>query len=135
MSCIFCKIIRGEIPSTKLYEDDEVLSFLDISPANKGHALIIPKEHYETLNEIPSEKLVKMIEIVQKISKSIEAEIKPDGYNIIMCNREAAEQVVPHAHIHVVPRFKTDDFKIAWTHKKYDEGEMDLFKEKITKGL
>lgn len=135
MDCIFCKIIKGEIPSTKLYEDDDILSFLDIRPANKGHALIIPKEHYETFNDIPAEKLAKIIEIVQKIAKAVEKSIQPDGYNILMSNKEAAEQVIPHAHIHIIPRFKTDDFKLVWTNKKYEEGETELFKEKIAKAL
>lgn len=129
--CIFCKIAKGEIPSAKVYEDESVLAFLDISPANKGHTLIIPKEHFETLTDIPVGTISKMMKIVRKVSKKIEKKLKAEGYTIMMSNREAGEQVVKHAHIHVMPRYKTDDFKFAWTHKKYEEGEMDKIKEKI----
>lgn len=133
--CIFCKIIKGEIPSTKLYEDDDVLAFLDINPANEGHSLIMPKKHYEKLNDIPAEELKKIIEVVQKISKAVEKGINPQGYNILMSNGEAAEQVILHAHIHVIPRYSTDDFKLTWTHRVYGEGGAEEYKEKITKSL
>jgi histidine triad (HIT) family protein len=129
--CIFCKIAKGEIPSAKVYEDEFILAFLDISPANKGHTLIIPKEHFETLIDIPAGTLSKMMKIVRKVSKKVEKKLKAEGYTIMMSNREAGEQVVKHAHIHVMPRYKTDDFKFSWTHKKYEEGEMDKIKEKI----
>ncbi len=133
--CIFCKIVKGEIPSTKLYEDDDVLAFLDINPANEGHSLIIPKKHHEKLNDIPVETLKKMIEVVQKVSKAIEKEMKPQGYNLLMSNGECAEQVIPHAHIHIIPRYNTDKFKFTWTHEVYGDGEADKIKEKITKSL
>jgi len=134
-ACIFCKIIKGEIPSTKIYEDKEVLSFLDINPANKGHALVIPKKHYETLIDIPEKEIGKIMEAVQKIARMIEKNLKPDGYNILMSNHEAAEQVINHAHIHIIPRYKTDNFKLTWTHKKYEEKEIEAVKKKITQNL
>ena len=133
--CIFCKIVAGKIPCAKIYEDKEVLSFLDISPANKGHTLVIPKKHYETLNDIPEKEIGKLMETVQKISKLIDRNLKPDGYNLLMSNKQAAEQVINHAHIHIIPRYATDDFKLTWTHKKYAEGEMETVKTKIAKGL
>jgi histidine triad (HIT) family protein len=129
--CIFCKIAKGEIPSSKVYEDEFVLAFLDISPANKGHTLVIPKEHYETLTDIPVGILSKMMKIVRKASKKVGKKLKAEGYTIMMSNREAGEQVVKHAHIHIIPRYKTDDFKFAWTHKKYEEGEIDRYREKL----
>lgn len=130
--CIFCKIAKGEIPSAKVYEDEFVLAFLDISPANKGHTLIIPKEHFETLTDIPVGVLSKMMKIARKISKKVDKKLKAEGYTIMMSNKEAGEQVVKHAHIHIMPRYKTDDFKFSWTHKKYEEGEMDKYKEKLS---
>jgi histidine triad (HIT) family protein len=129
--CIFCKIAKGEIPSAKVYEDELILAFLDISPANKGHTLVIPKEHFETLTDIPVGTLSKMMKIVRKVSKKVEKKLKAEGYTIMMSNREAGEQVIKHAHIHVMPRYKSDDFRFTWTHKKYEEGEMDTIKEKI----
>jgi len=129
--CIFCKIAKGEIPCSKVYEDENVLAFLDISPANKGHTLIIPKEHFETLIDIPVGLLSKMMKTARKVSKKVEKKLKAEGYNIMMSNREAGEQVVKHAHIHVIPRYKSDDFKLVWTHKKYEEGEMEKYREKL----
>jgi histidine triad (HIT) family protein len=129
--CVFCKIAKGEIPSSKVYEDELVMAFLDISPANKGHTLVIPKEHFETLTDLPVGLLSKMIKIVRKISKKVDKKLKAEGYNIHMSNKEAAEQVVKHAHIHIIPRYKTDDFKLTWTHKKYEEGEMEKCREKL----
>ena len=129
--CIFCKIAKGEIPSSKIYEDETVTAFLDISPANKGHTLVIPKEHFETLADIPAGVLSKMMKIVRKAAKKVEKKLKAEGYTIMMSNKEAGEQVVKHAHIHVMPRYRSDDFKFAWTHKKYEEGEMDKYREKL----
>ena len=129
--CIFCKIAKGEIPSSKIYEDETVMAFLDISPANKGHTLVIPKEHFETLADIPAGVLSKMMKIVRKAAKKVEKKLKAEGYTIMMSNKEAGEQVVKHAHIHVMPRYRSDDFKFAWTHKKYEEGEMDKYREKL----
>lgn len=129
--CIFCKIVKGEIPSSKVYEDDRILAFLDINPANKGHTLIVPKGHYETLNDIPQDILADLIKVVQKVSKSVDSKIKPDGYNVLMSNKTAAEQVIPHAHIHIIPRYNDDDFKLVWTHKKYAEEEAQKLAEQL----
>lgn len=129
--CIFCKIAKGEIPSSKVYEDDRILAFLDINPANKGHTLVIPKGHYETLNDIPQDILCDLIKAAQKAANSVDSKIKPDGYNLLMSNKPAAEQVINHAHMHIIPRYNDDDFKLVWTHKKYAEGETAELAEKL----
>jgi histidine triad (HIT) family protein len=128
--CIFCKIINGEIPSSKVYEDEEVFAFLDIGPVNKGHTLVIPKEHHETIVDIPDDLLHKVIVVVKKLSKAVKEGVGADGFNVLMSNHEAAGQVVPHAHFHIIPRLSSDGLK-HWPHGKYDEGEMDSVKEKI----
>ncbi len=133
--CIFCKIVREEIPAAKIYEDNEIISFLDIAPANKGHCLVITREHYTTINGIPDELLGKVIVVVKKISRAISSALGSDGFNILMNNNKAAGQLVPHAHIHIIPRFNGDRLNLTWKHNTYGEGEIEEFKEKIKKFL
>ena len=131
--CIFCKIINGKIPSAKVYEDDNVMSFLDILPANKGHCLVVPKKHYETLLDIPDEDLANLIKATKKITKALTLSIGNGSYNFIMNNGKIAGQLVNHAHIHIIPRFKGDRLRITWSHKKYVDKEMKSIQEKIKK--
>jgi len=132
--CIFCKIIKGEIPCSKIYEDEKILSFLDIMPANKGHTLVIPKEHYETILDMPDDLLKEMFVLTKKISKAVMNGTKADGFNIGINTKEAAGQVVMHAHLHIIPRFKDDGLK-PWPQGKYQEGEAEEIKEKIVNFL
>ena len=129
--CIFCKIVKGDIPCSKIFEDDKVLSFLDIAPANKGHALIVTKNHYETLLEVPDEDLNDLMLKAKKIARAMSSALGVDGFNILMNNKKIAGQLVPHAHVHVVPRFKGDGIDLNWRPKKYKDKEIDEFKEKI----
>lgn len=134
-NCIFCKIVKGKIPAAKVYEDDKVISFLDIMPANKGHCLIVPKQHYETLLEIPDEDLKSIITITKKVAKALSLSVGNGAFNLVMNNGKEAGQLVPHAHMHLVPRFKGDRLRLSWTHKKYEGKEMEEFQEKIKKFL
>src|SRR3989344_2796069 len=128
--CIFCKIVRGEIPSSNVYTNDKVIAFLDVNPVNKGHVLIVPKEHYETLLDIPDNIVKELLVIAKRIGKSARKALKADGFNVGMNNFPAAGQVVFHAHLHVIPRFENDGLQ-HWPSKKYEEGEMDQYREKI----
>ncbi len=132
--CIFCKIIKGEIPSSKIFEDEKVLAFLDIGPVNKGHALVIAKEHHETLMDVPDELLKDMIVVVKNVSAAIMKAVQADGISLGMSNYEAAGQLVPHAHFHIMPRLKDDGLKL-WPQGKYEEGEMDKYADNIRKAL
>jgi len=132
--CIFCKIIKGELPCSKLYEDDKVFAFLDIAPVNKGHALVIPKEHYETLMDIPDDILKEVSVIVKKIAEAVKKAVNADGISIGQSNYKAAGQLVPHIHFHIMPRFEDDGLKL-WPQGKYKEGEMDSYREKIVEAL
>ncbi len=118
--CIFCKIVRGEVPSTKVYEDGDVVAFMDIGPVVKGHTLVIPKLHYDPLMNVPEDLLQKLILVVQKIAMAQVSGLKADGVNVTQANGELAGQVVPHVHFHVIPRYKGD--KHSWSCKadKYD---------------
>lgn len=103
--CIFCKIAKGEIPAKILYEDEKTLAFLDISPRSKGHTLVIPKEHYETFEELPEEVAIGLIKTIKRVIKKLKS-LNPDGYNILNNNRPVAGQEVPHVHFHIIPRYK-----------------------------
>ncbi len=129
--CVFCKIVNGEIPSAKIYEDNEVLAFLDIIPVNKGHTLVIPKEHHETLVDIPPEKLKKLIGELGKVANAVIEGTDAEGFNLLMNNKEVAGQAVPHAHFHIIPRHSDDKVDVKWPHVKYEEEEMEKYKKKI----
>jgi len=106
---IFEKIIKGEIPAYKIYEDDVVYSFLDAKPHNIGHILVIPKDPYPILSDIPDEILQHLIVVVKKIAINTQKVLNADGYHILMNNGEKADQTVPHAHFHIVPRSDGDN--------------------------
>lgn len=124
---IFEKIIKKEIPSYVIYEDELIYSFLDANPHNEGHILVTPKEPYETLSDIPDSVLQHLILIVKKIAINTKEVLNADGYNICMNNGEDANQVVPHAHFHIIPRFKDD--KDIYSHKKGPDLSPEEFKE------
>ncbi|MBS7286009.1 MAG: HIT family protein [Kiritimatiellae bacterium] len=102
--CVFCAIAAGEIPSFKIYEDDSVLAFLDINPFSEGHTLVIPKEHYKNLLEVPPAVLAVLLERVQKVASHIAAALPCEGFNILQNNGAVAGQTVNHIHFHIVPR-------------------------------
>ncbi|MFH0908755.1 MAG: HIT family protein [bacterium] len=122
-NCVFCKIVRGELPSTKLYEDDQVLAFMDIGPIVKGHVLVIPKQHVDPLTATPPDLLAKVMTVVQKVVKAQMNGLKADGVNVHQSNGAVAGQVVPHVHFHVIPRFATDGHTWNWATKKYENVE------------
>jgi len=127
--CIFCKIVKGEIPSTKVYEGEHVLAFLDISPVNIGHTLVIPKEHFRNALETPDEVMLDVIKGGKKIGKALQAN-GAEGITISLNNEEASGQSVFHTHLHVIPRFK-DDGHGLWDTKKYKDGEREEIAQKI----
>ncbi len=133
--CIFCKIISGEIPTHhKLYEDDETLSFLDVSPNNPGHALVISKDHFENIYSTPPEAFARMAITAQKIALAVKKGVEADGINLIMNNEPAGGQVVFHSHIHIIPRKENDGF-MFWPQGKYQDGEAEIVAEKIKESL
>jgi len=128
--CIFCKIVRGELPSYKVYEDEHTMAFLDINPVNAGHTLVVPKNHSTNIFDIAPEDWAAVSETVRKLSGPIEKAVVADGVNIAMNNREHAGQVVGHPHVHIIPRHKSDGFKLM-PQKKYAEGEAEPVAAKI----
>lgn len=133
--CIFCKIVKGDIPAAKVHEDKDILTFLDIMPANTGHCLIVPKNHCENLMDMPEKDLMALAKTAQKVAKAISLSMGCEGVNLVMNNGKVAGQVVFHAHIHVIPRFKDDGHDLKLKHGKYQGMEMEETAKKIAKFL
>ena len=130
--CIFCKIIKGEIPCTKIYEDKNTITFLDINPVTPGHLLVVPKSHHETIEETPEEVLSTTIAVVKKVIIALDK--LNEGTNIGVNNKIAAGQLVPHVHFHLIPRNKGDGLK-HWGSKKYAKDEAEAIADKIKRLL
>lgn len=113
-NCIFCKIANGEIPSATIYEDEDFCVILDLSPASKGHALILPKEHYANLFELDDEKAGKVLVVTKKVITKMKEILNCDGYNLVQNNGEAAGQTVNHFHLHLIPRYEGDNVGLQW---------------------
>ncbi len=124
--CIFCKIAAGEIPSQTIYEDDSYRVILDLGPAAKGHALILPKEHYADIFELPEAKAGEVFKLAKNMAVKMKAALKCDGFNIVQNNGEVAGQTVFHFHMHLIPRYADDGQDINW---KPGEPTQDELKE------
>jgi len=123
--CIFCKITKREIPSKIVYENSLNLAFLDISPISTGHTIVIPKNHYSTLEDIPDHELTELYKVVKKTAMMIHKKLQIDGYNILQNNFAAAGQVVKHFHVHIIPRnFDDDKFRIKIPRTPADEADL-----------
>lgn len=120
-NCIFCKIANGEIPSATLYEDNSFRVILDLNPASKGHALVLPKEHYANAFEIPEETAGKAFAVAKKVGEKLYQGLHADGLNILQNNGVVAGQTVFHFHIHMVPRYENDTVGLSWKPGKLTE--------------
>jgi histidine triad (HIT) family protein len=128
--CIFCKIINGEIPSSKVYENDKVIAFLDIAPVNKGHTLVLSKEHHKDILDTPVDILAETMKVVKKVAKAVMKVTGAEGFNLGVNNGKIAGQLVMHLHFHIMPRFEDDGLKL-WEGKEYEGNERDEIAEKI----
>jgi len=133
--CIFCKIIVGRIPCNKIYEDDSVLAFLDIAPISDGHTLVIPKEHFEKLDQCPQQTLINLSGCLGKIAKAVVSAVNSDGYNVLCNNGRAAGQLVDHVHFHIIPRNVDDGVFDRWPSCQYEEGRASEITAKILENL
>ena len=130
--CIFCKIVNGEIPSFKVYEDDMVFAFLDINPLSRGHVLVLSKEHYENILEVPEDTYAHMAKMTKKISDKVQEVYKPEGILINQNNGKRAGQQIMHIHIHVKPIYKdTMVFSEANHRKKFDDQKMKKIQKEL----
>lgn len=135
MDDLFLKIIKGEIPSTKIYEDENTFAFLDIRPINKGHTLVVPKIKYRNVFDADPVVLGQMMASVQKVARAVRDGLQADGVTLTMNNEPAGGQDVFHAHIHVIPRYEGDGVFTPPSHETYADGEKDRYAEKIRAAL
>lgn len=133
--CLFCKIVKGDIPSYKVYEDDKCIAFLDISQATIGHTLIVPKEHYANFLEIPEELLAHLSIVAKKIATSISYIKGVKGFNIINNCNEVSGQAIMHFHIHVIPRYTKDELIIKQQENKLTDQEFNKLVNSIKNNL
>ena len=133
--CIFCKIAAGEIPSATVYEDEALRVIADISPANLGHLLIIPKEHAADLTELPAETACKVMLTAKRVVAAMKKGLCPDGVNVLQNNGEAAGQTVMHYHMHIIPRYRGDQVKIGWEPMQGQPEAVAGAAEKVKKAL
>lgn len=130
-NCIFCKIANGEIPAATLYEDDDFRVILDLGPASKGHALILPKEHYANLYELPDELAAKVIVLAKKMITKLTDVLGCDGYNLVQNNGAAAGQTVFHFHLHMIPRYEGDQVGLGWKMGELTDADRDEILTKL----
>lgn len=125
MSSIFSRIVKGEIPASKVFEDDRTLAFMDINPASRGHTLVICKEEYPDLLSAPPAVLAAVMLTTQRVARAIMAALQPDGFNVIQNNGAAAGQVVFHYHVHIIPRWEGDRAVGTWSPRQVDPAELN----------
>ena len=133
--CIFCKIIAGQIPCTKVYEDDVCLAFMDIGPISPGHTLIVPKKHYEAVSQMPAEEVAAFYRPVAALAAAVQAAVGSEGLNVLQNNGRSAGQAVEHLHVHLIPRWTGDGLGFRWPAKKADFDVLAKQAEAIKAGL
>lgn len=136
-NCIFCKLANGEIPTNSIYEDETFRVILDAAPASRGHALILPKEHYADLYEIEEETVGLAMKLAKKLAIQMTRILQCDGFNLVQNNGEVAGQTVFHFHLHLIPRYKNmkNDDILTWSHETFTNDEMKEICNEIAKGL
>ena len=133
-NCIFCKIANGQIPTRSIYEDEDFNVILDASPATKGHALILPKEHYADVYELDETIASKVFVLAKKLATKMTKALGCDGFNIVQNNKEVAGQTVFHFHMHLIPRYTDDgnNEKLCWNHLELTDEQMDEIKNTLS---
>ena len=132
--CIFCKIVKGEIPAKKVYEDEKFFAFLDVNPRNPGYTIVIPREHYESVFDLPGADAGRMFDVVKKIAGMVKNAMKAQGVSISISDGRAAGQIIPHLHAHVIPRFLTEGpvgLEGILQVKRLDDSSMNKIAEAI----
>ena len=135
MDCIFCKIVRGELPCQKLYEDATTLAFMDINPGTPGHALVIPKAHAVDVHDVPPDTLADMARTAQKVARAAKEALGCGGVNLVQSSGAVAFQSVFHIHVHVIPRYPDDGVRLPWTPKPGDMAAIAAHADKLRSAL
>jgi len=136
MDCIFCKIIAGEIPAVKVLDEELVIAFMDINPSSKGHMLVVPKRHAENIFQISEGDLATLIKAVKKCAGAAKDALRAEGVTILQLNGKASDQIVPHLHVHVIPRWENDGLSVStWEMKPGDMEEINDIARKVKKNI
>src|SRR3989338_4279840 len=130
--CISCKIVRGEIPSKKIYEDKDTLAFLDINPANPGHTLVVPKKHSEDLTKSDEEDIAKVMRVVKNITANLKEKMDAIGVNVLQSNGKPAGQIIAHTHFHVIPRYPNDVVVISYQRVQLSDEQLEDIRKKLS---
>ena len=130
-SCIFCKIVAGQLPCFKLFEDETTIAFMDINPVNPGHALAVAKGHWPTVDVIPADVLGDVARTAQRVAKAALAALEPTGVNLLQSNGPGAGQSVPHLHVHILPRYPGDKVRLNWVYEPGDKAEIAAICERL----
>ena len=130
-NCIFCKIVASSIPSAKILEDGASFAFLDIGPLAEGHVLLIPREHYQTLDQMPADAAAAMLRNLPALVRAVQAATGCEGVNVLQNNGRVAHQVVPHVHFHIIPRKTGDAFHFNWPAGAYAAGKVESLAQAI----
>lgn len=134
-NCIFCKIANGEIPSYTLYEDDMFRVIFDLSPASKGHALVLPKEHFRNLFDIEEKYAKEAMLVAKKVTAAMKEVLGCDGFNVLQNNEEVAGQTVFHFHMHLIPRYENDNLKISWNPGELNKDSAEEIAKSISEKI
>jgi histidine triad (HIT) family protein len=133
--CVFCKIVRGVIPSARILETEDAIAFLDINPVNRGHTLLVPKAHHAQMGELPDAVAAALGALLPRLCRAVAAATGADGVNVIVNNGAAAGQTVDHSHVHVIPRFQDDPVNWPWPHQAYSGDELNQMRFRIEREL
>lgn len=135
MDCIFCAIVAGDIPASTVYEDEHVLAFMDIAPANPGHTLVIPRQHYRNIFDMPEAVGAQIMQAAIPIANAIRTALNPDGLNLFQSNEPAGFQTVFHFHLHLIPRWEGDPLRLPWHPSEGDTAEIGNIAARIRDAL
>lgn len=134
MNCIFCEIVQGKKDGHFIYEDENYVAFLDIYPIDTGHSLVMPREHFEKITDMTAEKVGELFSKIPKIAKAIIEATKADAFSVAQNNGRAAKQIIPHVHIHIIPRYESRE--TIWTRREIaKENELKILAERIRKSI
>ena len=133
--CVFCRILRGEIPSQKVHEDERSVAILDINPVAPGHALVIPRDHHETWTDLPADLAAALARTAQAVARGILKATGAEGFNLLVNNHRCSGQAIAHAHVHLIPRKTGDGIKFNWTTRSYEAGQIEKTAEAIRAAL
>jgi histidine triad (HIT) family protein len=133
--CVFCKIVAGEIPCTKVFEDGLCLAFLDIGPISPGHTLLVPKAHYETIHHMPADEAAHLARHIPALAAAVQKAVRAEGINVLQNNGACSGQEVFHVHVHLIPRWPEDGLGFRWPAKQADPEVLKQQAEAITKHL